>query len=279
MGSLARWFVIALLVGVPGGWSATCCAASADYSGLQLEIQLASPSVVLGEPVIVSLKLTNRGATPVTSSYRLIPGLMISQDGKSFSPYDPHPFMGSVVAIQPRPPELLNPGQAKSVQVQVLYVPSLLFSSAEPRAAAAGAESLSWEERALRAYYGPSTKHLAFPRPGKYYLKARYGSVESEVATLSVAYPKGGDARAWEELKSTPYAVCIQSPHWSLRATDVVAFSDFLVRYPNTVYSRPLARALISYLEHPPGGKPLSSEERDLLTTLKRRYGEPRRLD
>jgi len=273
--SVAHWLIIAVLVAVTIGLSATGYADAPDRD-IELGIQLSKLSVVLGEPVVATLKLANTGGAPIEVPIGLCLGLMISADGKSYHNYNPDVLMRyRIVQLEPQFVRFLNPGQIEVVQVDIVYAPRLLFPSGEKEGAKETTKAMSFLERVKRHHYEPSSRHLAFPKPGQYWLKFTYRKSESLAAAISVMEPEGKDAEAWAQLKSTPYALAVQLPD-EIWDADVAVFREFLGLYPDSVYSRHLARALISHLEDRRDRKPLTPEDEDLLNTLRRRYGELR---
>jgi len=270
--SVAHWLIIAVLVAVTIGLPAIGYADAPDRD-IELGIQLSKLSVVLGEPVVATLKLANTGEAPIEVPGGLCLGLMISQDGMSYETYDPNMLMA--YRMEQAKPEVLNPGQTKVIQVGIVYAPRLLFPSGEKEGAKETTKATSFLERVKRHHYEPSSRHLAFPKPGQYWLKSAYRKSESLAAAISVMEPEGKDAEAWAQLKSTPYALAVQLPD-EIWDADVAVFREFLGLYPDSVYSRHLARALISHLEDRRDSKPLTPEDEDLLNTLRRRYGELR---
>lgn len=141
----------------------------ADSSEWKLTASCETPNVLLGEPVHIQCVLTNTGKENAYESLSPISFCAsISEDGRNFHPNETldkqYWTSGSYRSIKP--------GGAVKESLVVLY-----NRRGKPE------DVTSW---------------LAFPKPGRYFVKIDYlGRAQSAPVEVTVREPKGGEARVW----------------------------------------------------------------------------------
>lgn len=216
----------------------------ADEGAIKINIKLSDPKIVLGQPLTVTIELTNMGKAPIElsgseSAYRI----MISEDGEQYKWYR------STEEMTKREKwKTLSPGKAAARDSLVFYTITPLFQSGEDL-----------------------MRHFAFPKSGKYFLQVRYGKFTSDPATVVVTKPLRKDVRPLARLKETAYPYFVQWPHCKAKDSDLTVFRKVLRWYPNSTYSKYLGCALVEQLR---SRKKLSIDEDEWLKELEKRYGK-----
>lgn len=219
-------------------------------TGLAFEVKPEKHSYLPGEPVVMSLKVTNRSGAPVlfnadSDVWHGYVKIFVAAEGEDYGEYV-GPDWGLEDSVRARRVKL-EPGQSFETSASVLYnhrVATGHLNEAAARHAAAG--------RLGREY--------ALATPGRYAIKAvLYGAdfrskLESGPVRVEVREPVGPDAEVWRVLSGNPkFGYFIQSgslgenPAGPQARELITTLEGLLQSYPASGYAERIRHSLVQY--------------------------------
>jgi hypothetical protein len=215
-------------VALLGIWALAAQVSSASTDIPQLSVVLSSRAAyLLGEPVRLTVAVTNKAPAPIRDIYRpaafedIEPQIItwLSADGKSYARYTPE----LPVLRQPPEPTSLGPGATWIFDLTVCYQ---TFS-----------------------------KQLAFPKPGKYYLKvayplmrqqaSSYPRIESNCIEIHIRRPEEMETKVWERINTHEFLYFLQTARLDERHPQTAKkVLEVLEDFPQTSYKMALRYSL-----------------------------------
>lgn len=201
--------------------------ASGIPAGLEVTLSSDQKEYLLGEPIALTVGVTNSGKEPIQlvrplEGYGIV--TLLSEDGVNFAEYRMGIF--GVGAAQWKP-QALQPGETWTLKLRILYR----------------------YDRASR---------LAFERPGTFFIKVQYTllphtstgarPVDSNVLAIEVKRPERVDVDVWKRIRSPDFLYFLQSglePEGD-KAVPRKAV-ELLETFPQTTYAGALKHALGEY--------------------------------